>query len=310
MQISVVIPTYQRPQTVAHTVRSIFAGSYESFEIIVVDQSRDEASRVALAGFMADPRFRYIKTPRRGAAAARNLGIAAGKGELIVFTDDDVTAEAGWLTKIAAEFHAEPELAFISGALVAPEYDRSAGYIPEFTPSEGMSGWQLVLMAANANFAMRRDLFEQIGGYDELCGPGGLLKSSDDGDIVLRIVRSGARWKVCPHIQVTHTYGFRAGAQATALLDEYDYGNGAIFGRAARRGDLLAAGWFLAREAKLLLRGLTRALRGADTPGLTRTRLVGFWHGFRLPPHEHIPDLARLHSLSLTGMTLLGFVGV
>ncbi|NNJ09814.1 glycosyltransferase family 2 protein [Chloroflexales bacterium ZM16-3] len=300
MQISVVIPTYQRPQTVGQTVRSIFAGDYENFEVIVVDQSKDDASRVALAGFMADPRFRYIKTPRLGASAARNLGIAAGKGEVIAFTDDDVTAEAGWLAKIAAEFNADAELQFISGALVAPEYDRSAGYIPEFTPFKGMTGWQLVLMAANANFAMRRALFDRIGGYDELCGPGGVLKSSDDGDIVLRIVRSGARWKGCPHIQVTHTYGFRAGALADTLLDEYDYGNGAIFGRAARRGDLLAAGWFMARETKLLLRGMMRALRGAGAPSLPRTRLAGFWHGFQFSPHENIPGAAELRSLGLT----------
>jgi hypothetical protein len=167
---------------------------------------------------------------------------------------------------------------------VAPPYDRERGFVPEFQPSGSISPWRLPLVVSNANLSMRRHLLERIGGYDELCGPGGLLRSSDDGDITLRMVRSGAKWKVCPQIAVVHAHGFRTHAAAKHLLDDYEYGNGAIYGRALRRGDLLSGGWFLVRQ-------LVRATRhwlpsrhedARDTRGALRMR--GFWQGFRLPP--------------------------
>lgn len=292
MQISVVIPTYKRPDTTRQAVQSIIDGEYADFEIIVVDQSPDHATEEALATFERDGRVRYIRAAKPGASAARNRGIIASRGQIIALTDDDVEARPDWLARIAAEFAADPELQFISGALIAPEYDRAAGYIPEFMPYPEISGWHLVLMAANANFSMRRELFDRIGGYDELCGPGGLLKSSDDGDIVLRIVRSGARWKAAPEIAVVHTHGFRPKGKAEALLADYAYGNGAIFGRAARRGDLIAGAWFIARELKRL--ALNR-----QGIGLHLNHLRGFWHGLRLSPKVGFVSGGQLRSRRL-----------
>lgn len=286
MLLSVVIPTYKRANTIGAAVQSILNGSYTSFEILVVDQSSDDSTERALAPLLADRRVRYLKQATPGASAARNRGIVASRGEVIVFTDDDVEAAPDWLELIAAEFAADPALGLVSGALVAPPYDRSTGYIPEFIPHAGLSSMRLVLLVANANLSMRRSLFERVGGYDELCGPGGVLKNSDDGDIVLRFIRGGAKWKGCPQIVVVHTHGFRPGQAGNALLDEYQYANGAIFGRAVRRGDLYVALWFLAREAKQLARSAGRALRGLPGGDRHLVRLRGFVHGFRLPPQQ------------------------
>jgi glycosyltransferase involved in cell wall biosynthesis len=292
--VSIVIPTLNRAHTVGNAVLSILAGNYTNIEIIVVDQSNDDSTRAALAPLMSDNRLRYIQVDRKGASAARNRGIAASRGEIIAFTDDDITANPQWIELIVAEFRADRDLQFVSGALVAPPYDHAQGYIPEFTPYPAITGWELVMNAANANFGARRELFACIGGYDELCGPGGILKSSDDGDIVLRIVRSGMKWKVCPHIRVEHTFGFRPGQAAQALLAEYNYGNGAIFGRAARRGDLIAAAWYAASEVKQGLRNTARMLMRRPQSTLLLTRLKGFWHGFKLPPGEGFVSGATL----------------
>jgi glycosyltransferase involved in cell wall biosynthesis len=286
MIISVIIPTLNRPTVVANVVRSVFSGTHQQFEIIVVDQTRDSSTRDALAGYQADGRFRYISASRPGASAARNLGVVASTADIVVFTDDDIEARPNWLELIAREFTADPELQFISGTLAAPPYDRDLGFVPEFRPSPAISSWRLPLAASNANMSMRRSLFDQIGGYDELCGPGGLLKSSDDGDITLRVVRSGAKWKVCPEIEVVHVHGFRPHSAAAKLLDDYEYGNGGVYGRALRRGDVIAGGWFILRELCRFLKRLVLFWRGGQSNVRWQQRLRGFWHGFSLPPSE------------------------
>jgi glycosyltransferase involved in cell wall biosynthesis len=291
MLISVVIPTKSRPSMVAGTVRSIIEGRYQQFEIFVIDQTPDDSTYHALLPFMEDHRFHYIRNrrPGYGAASSRNIGIALSSGDVIAITDDDVEAQPDWLEQIAAEFLADQDLKFIAGRLTAPPYDPSTGYTPAFDANPGTrKRSDLLLQASGANLAARVELFHQVGGCDEYCGPGSRLKASDDTDLCFRIGRSGAKWKVCPHIEVVHTHGFRSGADLDALSKRYNYGNGGNFGRFTRRGDLRAGATFLLREARQLARCLLRLLRGQRPTGIdiSLLRLRGFAAGFALPPDE------------------------
>ncbi len=300
MLVSIIIPTKQRPQPLYDAVQSVFRSTYQHFELFVVDQSPDDASALILAPFQQDPRFHYLlnRRPGFGAASSRNLGIAASRGEIIALIDDDVEVQPDWLSQIVAEFSADPALDFIAGRLTAPPYDPDSGYTPAFEAWPYLSRWHFPLHASGANFSMRRRLFDRVGGYDEFCGPGSRLRASDDTDLCWRIVRSGARYKICPHIEVVHTHGFRPRAEAEALFARYQYGNGGNFGRFTRRGDLFAGAWFLAREVKHILHALPATLRG-DRRELfyAGQRLRGFWDGFRLPPREGFVSGEQLRRL-------------
>lgn len=300
MLVSVIIATKQRPQPLYDAVQSVFQSTYQEFELFVIDQSPDNASKVILLPFHSDPRFHYLlnRRPGFGAASSRNLGIAASHGEIVALIDDDVVVKPDWLAQIVAEFSADPELDFIAGRLSAPPYDRTAGYTPEFEAWPYLSRWHFPLHASGANFSMRRRLFDRVGGYDEFCGPGSRLRASDDTDLCWRIVRSGARYKICPHIEVVHLHGFRPLAEAEALFVRYQYGNGGNFGRFTRRGDLFAGAWFLAREVKHLVRALPALLREDRREWMySQQRLRGFWDGFRLPPNEGFVSGEKLRQM-------------
>jgi glycosyltransferase involved in cell wall biosynthesis len=301
--VSVVIPTKSRPQALYDAVCSVFNGRYQNFELFVIDQTPDESTRAILQGFMADRRFHYVQNrrPGFGAASSRNMGIAMSSGEVIAIMDDDVEAQPDWMAQIVAEFSADPMLEFIAGKLTAPAYNWENGFTPSFDANPHLSRWQFPLMAAGANFSMRRSLFDKVGGYDEYCGPGSRLRASDDTDLCWRIMRSGAKWKICPHIEVIHTHGFREIKDAQALTERYNFGNGGNYGRFTRRGDLTAGAWFLWQEAGGLARGTLRLVlrRHPSGIGRTLTRLRGFWAGLRLPPHEGFVsprDMQRLHA--------------
>jgi GT2 family glycosyltransferase len=286
----VLIPTKDRPWAVIDAVRSVFNGTYQRFEIFVVDQSADDATREALQEFASDPRFHYLQNRRLGfgAASSRNMGIALSSGEIIAITDDDVEVRPDWIERIASEFQADPQLDFIAGRLTAPPYDPATGFTPSFNAGPWVTRHNMALHVSGANFSMRRRLFDKVGGYDEFCGPGSRLRASDDTDLCHRILRSGAKVKLCPEIEVVHTHGFRGNTDAEALYQRYSYGNGGNYGRFTRRGDLRAGAWFLGREGRNLGRAVANGLRGRGWKDLTYSyaRLRGFWHGFTLPPGE------------------------
>jgi len=99
--VSVIIPTFGRPQLVLRAVRSVFAQTHGDIEAIVVVDGPDEETVAALAT-AADSRLQVIVNPRSlTAAGARNVGVAAARGAWIAFLDDDDE----WMPhKIATQF--------------------------------------------------------------------------------------------------------------------------------------------------------------------------------------------------------------
>ena len=87
--VSVVIPTYNRGTKILRAVTSVLRQTYGNLELIVVDDgSADET--VALLESVRDPRLRLVRhQTNRGAAAARNTGVAAATGRWIAFQDSD-----------------------------------------------------------------------------------------------------------------------------------------------------------------------------------------------------------------------------
>jgi len=87
--VSVIIPTYNRAHVLARAIQSVLNQTYQDFEIIVVDDGSTDNTEEVIKSFN-DPRIRYIRhEENKGAAAARNTGIKAAKGEFIAFQDSD-----------------------------------------------------------------------------------------------------------------------------------------------------------------------------------------------------------------------------
>ncbi|MGK2912431.1 MAG: glycosyltransferase family 2 protein [Sphingobium sp.] len=87
--VSVVIPTFGRPELVARAVGSALAQTLHDIEVIVVVDGEDPAT-VASLDSVPDPRFRYIvHSAQGGPGVARNTGALAATGEWVAFLDDD-----------------------------------------------------------------------------------------------------------------------------------------------------------------------------------------------------------------------------
>jgi GT2 family glycosyltransferase len=148
--ISVVIPTCERTEALARCLESL----QRATEIIVSDDSQtSETHQLILARF---PKVKWIQGPRRGPAANRNHGAAWATGEWLAFLDDDCIPDRTWLDEIA---RAIPTSDVIEGRTVC--LGRTNHPLEEIV--ENLTGDLLW----SCNLAIRRDLFETLGRFDE-----------------------------------------------------------------------------------------------------------------------------------------------
>jgi glycosyltransferase involved in cell wall biosynthesis len=95
--VSVILPSYNRAQTLRRAVSSVLQQDYQHLEVLVMDDgSTDNTAEVMAA--IADPRVRYVRLEKNGGASrARNAGLALAQGEMIAFQDSDDEWLAGKL---------------------------------------------------------------------------------------------------------------------------------------------------------------------------------------------------------------------
>jgi GT2 family glycosyltransferase len=177
-------------------------------EIILVDNGSSDGSLALLQTFARNHRAtdaRVLQEPRRGAAAARNAGIRDAKGDVVAFTDADCVPDSPWLQHVTGSF-SDPAVGAVAGRVVPATAGStlelfSALYtlqLPEqparrrrWTPWEG--GYP------TANLAVRRDLLEGVGGFDERVGIYG-----EDYDLCARLYARGYEIAYVPAARVFH----------------------------------------------------------------------------------------------------------
>ncbi|MEO6835097.1 MAG: glycosyltransferase [Candidatus Tumulicola sp.] len=100
--ISVVIPTYNRLDTLAHVIPTLLAQDvpHERFELLVCDSNSTDGTAEFLAAASAEhPNVRHLPGPYSGRAAARNAGIRAARSDIILFNDSDILASPDLLSR-------------------------------------------------------------------------------------------------------------------------------------------------------------------------------------------------------------------
>jgi glycosyltransferase involved in cell wall biosynthesis len=112
---SVILPTYNRASLAERTVQAFLKQQNVSFELLVVnDGSSDDTSEVIKACAREDSRIHLLEQVNSGLAAARNAGFAKAVGQYVLFNDDDIIPETGFL-----QAHLELHRQYEGGAVVS-----------------------------------------------------------------------------------------------------------------------------------------------------------------------------------------------
>ncbi len=207
-KLSVVIPTFNRRSVLERSLSALLDQDLpaEDFEIIVVDDGSTDDTSELLRGWKAHCAFRSLQSPHRGASSARNLGIQAASGDLILFLDDDLIGAKDLLRQHCAS-HSLSEVRIVNGrirtapnsaktvvrhltGLADPVYLSIEPVMDAHDPKSIPPG--ITVIPSIANSSMPRDLLLRSGGFDEK------ILAAEDLELKLRLWKMGASFRYQP----------------------------------------------------------------------------------------------------------------
>lgn len=205
-RLSVAVSTYRRAaglERLLSALRPQVEGLASREVVVVNDGSHNEAYQKVAAAF-ADIADYHPLTQNVGTAQARNEVTARVRGSYIVFTDDDCVPPAWWLDWLEARLDANPELDVIIGTTLPdmgerPRFiERVNGHYKLIPAPHGSSSMPLFV---TANVAIRRSLFERLGGFGFA---GAFPGAGEDTELACRVAAAGAATVVDLNWYVRH----------------------------------------------------------------------------------------------------------
>ena len=277
MKVTVVICTRDRPDELERCLASFSTQTRHPDQILVVDNaSKDDRTMMAANRAGVD----YVREDRPGLDFARNTGAIAAKGDLVVYTDDDVVITPNWLERLIMAFDDDDVMA-VTGLVLPAELETEAQYIFEKDWSfgrgymridfgeaffnrhrkQGCPAWEV---GAGANMAFRKQIFDEIGLFDERLDVGA-AGCSGDSEYWYRILAAGWRCRYEPSAVVFH-YHRRTFEGLANQLQAYMRGHVTAlfvqFERTREYGNLRRA--FVSLPVYYVHRCIRRLLHGSD----------------------------------------------
>jgi glycosyltransferase involved in cell wall biosynthesis len=222
MDLTIVIPTRNRPVDLAKMLRSLSSADKAAmiFEILVVDNNSDEPlakENQAVVNSVELP-SRYLQESAPGQSAALNTGIALARGEIVAFLDDDIVIHRDYFSGLKRSLELPADVfggrvfatwPFLPPAWITPDGHLATSRGPIVAHDYGdepKSYDQSMKLPVGCNFFCRRTLFERHGVFDVRLGPGagpGILGGGETG-LLRRFRAGGARMMYTPWVVVDH----------------------------------------------------------------------------------------------------------
>lgn len=207
MHLSVVVCTYNNHQSLRdtlHSLQQLRVPSGVAVELCVIDNNSSDATPQAFEACAGNLPFpaRYVFESAQGLSNARNRGLAEASGEYIIYTDDDVLVEPDWLEQYALSL-----LTLGADAAYGRVVPQWRGPAPWFFMPELRATYALLDYGAQsffvdqdwqeffgANFAVRRRLLQDLGGFDARLGrTKGAFFVGEERQVFLRLRERAAR---------------------------------------------------------------------------------------------------------------------
>jgi glycosyltransferase involved in cell wall biosynthesis len=160
--ISVILNTYNRAALLPRAVESVLAQTHDDFELVVADDGSTDRTPGVVAEF-TDRRVRYVRQDNAGLSAARNLGVASSSGRYVTFLDDDDEVLAGWLEAFAKVISSS-ECGVACCGVEVVDVNQTVTEVRK-PHNLGAPFDHCVGLFHSGSFAVRRGVFDAIGGY-------------------------------------------------------------------------------------------------------------------------------------------------
>lgn len=248
MKASVIIPTRNRADILARCLESLTHQSLpkEEFEVLVIDNGSTDNTHDIAMGYVSSLQLVYVHAPEPGLHVGRHEGMRRAISDVLIFADDDIEAEPGWVEAVAQTFE-NPSVALVGGnnyphfeaeppAWLMRWWDRpvykgrALGSLSILDFGDGMMEIDPSFVWG-CNFSIRRDVLQQARGFHPDGVPKDKLRFRGDGETYVSEVvrRSGLRTlfnsrasvrHLVPNSRMTEAY-FKQRAYAQGISDSF-----------------------------------------------------------------------------------------
>jgi glycosyltransferase involved in cell wall biosynthesis len=244
MKISVIVGTRNRAHVIAECLDSIAAAFAKArpldAEIIVVDNGSTDGTLDLIRNWVAACPFpaRWLSESRPGLSAARNYAMRVAQGDLLVFTDDDCRLNEEYIKDLLRHDAADTEPVLRGGRV---ERGDPTDLTLATKTSPDLTRWHRRMRSARyenlaaaivgCNLALRREVAERIGPFDERIGPGCSIPAAEDTDWVWRAYLADITIEYVPDMVVYHRHGRKGQVEGDKLFANYMIGSGALYAK-------------------------------------------------------------------------------
>ncbi len=258
-EISVIVPVYNCAEYIDESLSSVFTQTFPNYEVIVVNDGSTDTAALERALAPHRDRIVYIQQENRGPSAARNIGIAAARADVVAFLDSDDRLEPDYLEALLQVLRSDPTLDVVYPDAVFFGNTPDAGRrFTELNPSKtGVTFESLVTGECTVlvHAAARREAIQRAGGFDES------LWVSEDFDLWLRIAKSGGR--IVHHPRVLVRYRRREASLSSSAV-RVNAAMLRVFEKVSRTMDLTEGEAKALEAARVNVRAWLQLHRGID----------------------------------------------
>lgn len=203
--VSVVVPTVNRPDSLARLVQSLKRQSYTHWEVVVVDQS--DGRRTKKPTKVGAKSFKTIFVDRKDRALAKNIGLTHARGDVILFCDDDIVVPHDFI-ETHARMHLDPSVGGVSCRVMEDGLEPlTSQNICRVTPYGKMiAGFQSdvtcnVETLVGANMSIKKTALQEAGYFDSSFRGTGIF---EEPDLSERLRNAGYTIKFTNHASIRH----------------------------------------------------------------------------------------------------------
>lgn len=216
VSVSIIVVNYNGREKLLRCLASVRGSMPADGEVIVVDNASTDGSVEAVLATFADVTVVRSET-NAGFSAGNNLGVHYAQGRFLVFLNPDTHVEGGWLEALLTPFETQRRIGLTTSKILLsdqPERINTCGNAIHLTgitlcrgmgfPRKAFGQFEEVDAVSGAAFAMRREVFEALGGFDD-----DFFLYMEDTDLSWRARLAGWRCVYVPTSVVLHDYALR-----------------------------------------------------------------------------------------------------
>ncbi|MFC2187369.1 glycosyltransferase family 2 protein [Fulvivirgaceae bacterium LMO-SS25] len=159
---SIIVPAYNRADTIMKTIDSLLGQTYPYFEVIIADDGSSDHT-AELFQVVEDDRIRYFYQENAGVSAARNFGASKSQYDWLTFLDSDDTVSPHWLADFAEEIEtSKVDIIFCGMRQINKKFEVNKVVDPLDPYKDG----QTKGLYNAGTFALKKSVYDTVGGYD------------------------------------------------------------------------------------------------------------------------------------------------